>query len=440
MGRRSLHNRVTTASALAAVVASLVTLVVSLFVVDARATSMAEQRALSKAQAFIDELEVELVTVESVRHLDIEDEVREFSHAGDTITVYLHGVRVAGSPQLDLATADGCKPNAESEDHWLVCQASSAPHGLVALVGQSRTDVLAHRGPLLTGGLISVLVLLIGGVFAGFWVSRWSLRPLHRLREVLEGVDPNAPATAALPRADTEEVNAVVAVLDTLLVKLGREIDRSRRFSADAAHELRTPLTKLRTELELLAEADAQRGPDSVYPALVERTAELGQLLERLLVLASPEQALQRDALVSMSVVAEEALETLGPDATRVSLQCEGDGTVLGDGGLLAIVVKNAIDNALKFSDGPIAVQVTERPGEVEVRIDDEGPGLDAGQRARAFEPFFRGRGARGVAGHGIGLALVEHVTRAHRGSVAFVGTQPGAHLSIRLPRAKMPG
>ena len=427
------------ASAVAAAVASMLTLLVAVLVVDARATSMAEQRALSKAQAFIAELEVELTTVDSVDELDIEDEVREFSHAGDTIAVFFEGIRVAGDRQLELAATDGCKPNEDSQEHWLLCQASSPGHDLVALVGQSRADVLAHRGPLVTGGVISVVVLLVGGVLAGFWVARWSLRPLHRLREVLEKVDPHAPATAALPRADTEEVDAVVAVLDTLLLRLGSEIDRSRRFSADAAHELRTPLTKLRTELELLAEGSAPQDARTVFAPLVARTEELGRLLERLLVLASPEQALHREALVSMSVLAEETIETLGPAAGRVVLQCEADGMVLGDSGLLAIVIKNAIDNALKFSDGPVEVRVLEHADDVEVRVDDEGPGLDADQRARAFEPFFRGAHGRGVAGHGIGLALVEHVTRAHRGTVAFVGSRPGAHLSIRLPRAPLP-
>ena len=434
MAKRSLHGRVAAASALAAAVASAATLIVAILVVDARATSMAEQRALSKAQAFVEELEVDLVSAGSVRQLDIQDEVREFSHGGDAIAVFIDGVQVAGTTPLEFMAADGCKQGGGAPDTWLTCRASSPSHGLVALFAQSRDDVLAHRAPLLAGGLLSLLVLLGGGVVSGVWVSRWSLRPLHRLREVLTQVDAAAPANAPLPRSGAEEIDAVAEVLDALLSRLAHEVERSRRFSADAAHEMRTPLTKLRTELELLAES---RSSDASFAPLVRRTEALSTLLDRLLILASPEQALQRDALVSIAVVVEDVLESLDDDGgVRVEVRCEGDGVVLGDAGLLVVAIKNAVDNALKFSEGPVLVHVREEIDQIEVRVDDQGPGLDVEQQARAFEPFVRGRNARGLAGQGIGLSLVEHIVRAHRGSVAFVGTQPGAHLCLRIPRA----
>ena len=113
----------------------------------------------------------------------------------------------------------------------------------------------------------------------------------------------------------------------------------------------------------------------------------------------------------------------------------DGDGLVMGDVAVLRSALSNAIENALKYSRGEVRVSVAEDGEAVVVRVDDDGPGLGAEGRERAFEPFYRSPRQRANPGHGVGLALIAHVVRAHRGQVRFLDDEPGAKLELRFPR-----
>ncbi len=131
----------------------------------------------------------------------------------------------------------------------------------------------------------------------------------------------------------------------------------------------------------------------------------------------------------------EDSLDDLAPaEAARVQAELAADGLVRGDATVLRSVVTNAVKNALSYSDGGVTVRVAREGDDVVLRVDDQGPGLGAEGRARAFEPFYRGTAARQGSGHGIGLALIAHVVGAHGGRVRFLPEEPGAKLEVRLP------
>lgn len=436
-GRRSLVRRVGLVAALTAAGASLATLSVAMVVVDYRVTSDAEDDALERARALAAELDAEARAQQAVTQAQLEDELREFSHGDVTLAVWEASGRLAGDPALPSPAQDGCEASAGPDGAWMVCRASSASAGRWVLVGEPRSQLLAHREPLLLGGLVALIVVVLGGIFAGISVGRWSLRPLVRLQGALTAMDAAAPQPApSLPRSGMVEIDDVAATIDDLLGRLRVELERSRHFAADAAHELRTPLTKLRTELELRAE-EHDEGSHEGRQLLrsVARVEDLGELVDHLLVLASPESALRGASLVSVSALVEAVVEDLDADASRVRLELEDDGAVVGDATVLSAAISNGLGNALKYSKGPVRVGVQDTAEHVVLRIDDEGPGLGEEARARAFEPFYRAPEQRGTGGHGIGLALIAHVVAAHRGDAAFVDDGPGAHLVVRLPR-----
>ncbi len=196
----------------------------------------------------------------------------------------------------------------------------------------------------------------------------------------------------------------------------------------------------MRAELELLAESltDSERRSDVLRAQ--QNLAGLGVLVEKLLILSVPRRA-PTDAheIVSLRDLLEDNVAALpAPERGRVELS-EADALVKGDAVLLGTMVANALANALKFGNQAVAgLHIS--GNKVIIHVDDDGPGVDATDRERAFEPFFRSSDAlrRRLPGHGLGLALIRHIARTHGGDALFVDKPDrGARLEIRLPVAE---
>lgn len=430
--RRSLARRVGGAAALSALFAGMLTLAVAGLVVDRRIVAAAEDNAQARARAVVEELDAELegsdLTPE--HRAELESEVAEFEYGGVAVAIASPQGHEAGSPLPDPG-AEGCSHLTHQGAPWLVCRASSSNNAHWVLVGLPHALAVAHRQPLIVGGLVALFAAALGGLLAGWAVGRWSLDPLRTLRSALRR-DRSVEVDAPLPRSGSYELDELAETLEDLFARLAQETKRSRRFSADAAHELRTPLAKLRAELELMAE-DADEAERARLDRQVGRVEQVTVLLDRLLVLASPAPSLQASDTVSLTAVVEGVVQDLS-DPTRVRTSLDDDALVKGDAVILATVVANAVDNALKFSPGVVDVATTRCGETVVLRVDDDGPGLTEAQRARAFEAFYRAGEHREREGHGIGLALIEHIVSAHGGRVHFADATPGAHLVIELP------
>lgn len=427
---RSLVGRVTWTTGAAAAAAGIATLLVVVLVADQLERAEQHQDALSLARAIGREVRDEQLRAPE----ELAAEVHEFSHGEEHIAIVgPGGARLAGDAALPPPETSPCGVAAEGE--WYVCRADAGA-GREIFVGASRAALTAHRAPLVIAGLSALVVALLLSVLLGRWVGRWSLAPLSQLAASLRGLESADPSVRPpLELTRLQEVDQIALALDGLLGRLATELARSRRFAADAAHELRTPLTKLRAELELSAEAlpPGSELAEELVRA-VERSTELSALIDRLLLLASPGEAVLGTSLSSLAVVLERALEDLSESsAARVRLTLTGDGLVRGDEAVLRVVVANALDNALKYSSGEVRARLEDDEDEVVLRVEDDGPGLPSELRARVFEPFFRAAQER--PGHGVGLALIAHVVSAHGGSARFVGEGPGARLEIRLPR-----
>jgi two-component system, OmpR family, sensor kinase len=293
--------------------------------------------------------------------------------------------------------------------------------------------------------LAAVLAALLAGVAA--WlasrpIARWLMGPLSDLRRQVGSIDFTNTYTARLgPAAGVTEVDALRRAITELLERVERALRQAERFAADAAHELRTPLTAIRGELELLVEDGVLPPPAQASVLRVQRrVVELGTLLERLLVLALPDESQWcASELVSLQELAEDLISSI-PDAERARVrlaEANGDVVVRGDSALLGLLFSNGLGNALKFGQS-VSVSTFQDASDVVLRLDDDGPGVPVEQRALVFEPFvrFATAGQRPIAGHGLGLALIAHVARRHGGLARFIDGPPGAHLEIRLPRS----
>jgi two-component system sensor histidine kinase MprB len=234
----------------------------------------------------------------------------------------------------------------------------------------------------------------------------------------------------------TDELSRLGSSFNTMLEALEASQSAQRQLVADASHELRTPLTSLRTNIEVLADAESLSPEDrsKLLGDVVGQLDELTTLVTDLVDLArgdEPEleaEDLRLDLLVSDAV--ERARRYAGDKRFTVDLEpC----LMHGIAARLDRAVSNLLDNALKWSPPGGVIDVKVSKGVVSVR--DRGPGIEPEDIPFVFDRFYRAPAARGLPGSGLGLAIVRQVAESHGGSVSVEAPEGGgARLVLRIP------
>ncbi|MCC5479111.1 sensor histidine kinase [Streptomyces barringtoniae] len=305
---------------------------------------------------------------------------------------------------------------------------------------------LVRRRVLLT----AVLAAPLSGLLA-WGLATGASTPLRRLTRRTAGLDPRT-STARLPeeRTGVREVDELAATVRTVLARYdeqaartGEALDTARSFSAAAAHELRTPLMSMGTNLDILTDHPGLPDPDRTE-VLADLRREHARLLGLLVMLRELGRGdlVEAEAFgdVDLSDVADAAVAEArrrAPDAD-IALDAAPGLTVHGWEPGLRLLLDNLLGNALAHGRDTrgrarVRVGVCGAAGHVRITVDDRGPGVPPGARARIFERFQRGPDS---AGSGLGLTLVAQQAALHRGSVT-VGEGPdgaGARFEVRLP------
>jgi signal transduction histidine kinase len=242
---------------------------------------------------------------------------------------------------------------------------------------------------------------------------------------------------------------AAVLLRDASLLAEARQACRAKATVLSlAAHELRTPLAVLRGYLSMLEDGTyevPQRTAEAIG-ILAGKAQELESLVESLLIAARLDAGRVPPAAtaVDAAVAVRQALDRLGPRARLEGARLEArlpDGALLtrADGGHVARILDNLLNNALTYSQRPAQVHVAVRSGRgVEIVVRDRGVGIPADQRERVFERFARvdGRGSRFTAGLGLGLSISRELAQINGGSLVLEGSRPGqgSTFVLRLP------
>ncbi|MDP9821443.1 sensor histidine kinase [Nocardioides massiliensis] len=295
-------------------------------------------------------------------------------------------------------------------------------------------------------GLVMFLFGLLGVVGAGLtgWaVARNGLRPVRRLTAAAEEI----ARTEKLTPIDVEgndEIARLATAFNAMLTALAASRDRQRQLVGDASHELRTPLTSLRTNIELLRQADAAGGLD--HDARDELLADVGAQLTEMTTLIGDLVELARDEPLPHAVGPVDLAEVIDQAVRRVRLRAPGIGFVVetsswwltGEQASLERAVTNLLDNAAKWS--PPLGQVTVTLADGELSVTDEGDGIAAEDLPHVFDRFYRSRESRSLPGSGLGLAIVHQVVTRHGGTVAATNApDAGARFVVRLPGSPTP-
>ncbi|MFF1818680.1 sensor histidine kinase [Kribbella sp. NPDC058245] len=347
--------------------------------------------------------------------------------------------RVVAVPALYCAQPTG-REDCDVDTDW-------EPAALVVAQSLKPIDRTLHNmGIVLWAvGLLGV----IGAAIAGNAIAASGLRPLARLSGAAEHVARTAELKP-IPIDGSDEISRLAMSFNSMLAALARSQDRQRRLIGDAGHELRTPLTSIRTNLDLLAQADKRGGLrpedrqqllDDVRAQMDELTNLIGDLTE----LARDTPQIRNAELIEMSNVVEDALIKVRRRAPNLEWDVSIEPfPVWGDERLLGRAVTNLLDNAAKYSvpedaptDGRPVGLVTVRLQDGVLTVTDSGPGIADADLPHVFERFYRSSEARSRPGSGLGLAIVKHAAEQHGGMI-YARNAPGAgaQFTLWLPHA----
>ncbi|HKE70550.1 MAG TPA: HAMP domain-containing sensor histidine kinase [Nocardioidaceae bacterium] len=276
--------------------------------------------------------------------------------------------------------------------------------------------------------VVGVSGVLIAGV-AGWAVATNSLRPVRRLTDAAEHVAATEELQPIEVAGDDELARLTIA-FNSMLVALDASRLRQRRLIADAGHELRTPLTSLRTNIELLAQADQRGGmsDDARRELLADIRAQINEmstLVGDLVELARDDLLVRGPEPADLSDLLDSAVDRVRRRAPGITFDVDAEPwMVLGDPQLLERAMTNLLDNASKWS--PPLGTVTVSLDQGALTVTDEGPGISESDLPHVFERFYRSTESRTLPGSGLGLAIVQQTAQRHGGTIAAGNADTG--------------
>ena len=287
-------------------------------------------------------------------------------------------------------------------------------------------------------GLAALVALLVA-----LGVSRRITSPVTRLIGVARATGSGDRTARAGDVRGPGELRDLAIAFDQMADSLARQETVRRNLVADVAHELRTPIAVLQASHEALLDGVAEPTPAQLT-SLRDEVLRLARMVDGLQRLASAEAAALQLTLVpcDLADIAAGAVDSLAAafDAADIGVERRlTEVQIMGDPGRLHEVIVNLLTNAVKFTPagGRVVVETGPDGYRATLRVCDTGAGIPADELPRIFERFFRGQGAAGIEGSGIGLAVVAELVHAHHGDldVASVPGQ-GTRVTVTLPQA----
>lgn len=295
-----------------------------------------------------------------------------------------------------------------------------------------------------TNWYITVAVTVLGGVLA-YFVSGRALKPLKSFASQVENVQPDNLADMKISEDVLPEFKQFSKSFNGMLDRLDEGFSAQRQFTGNAAHELRTPLALMQAQIELFSveHSDIQHDTAELLKLLQEQTERMSQMTKTLLEMSELRTVPCND-VIELAPMFEEVFADLAPLAEKrgITLECDGDGTIIGSDTLIYRMLFNLTENAIRYNRPNESVRacVSERNGQIFIRVRDNGNGIPEQYRESVFQPFFRVDKSRSreYGGVGLGLALVREIALLDGGRVlAEESTENGTVMLVILPNGK---
>jgi signal transduction histidine kinase len=426
---------------------------------------------------------VGVLTTRQIRS-DFDDHVRETTNDLRERIVVRPGRRPAcQGPDLDVyGSAENAAIRVVTIDGVLLCQTKSAPdfgiprsettdiagyrvESRVIPVPPLGSAVLEYARPLsdvrhTTRKVRFFLILGVAGgtllaLLAGLAVARRAMRPIAELTSAAREIERTRDPSRHIPHPEADDEVAELArtlegmlqALDDARAQTEATLRHQRAFVADASHELRTPLTSVLANLELLSVQLEKSDLGDAADGALRSAQRMRRLVADLLLLARTDAGrVPPRAPTDVGEVLTEAAAELEPIAEGHTISIDaGPAVVDGTRDDLHRLAANLIENAIRHTPPGTTIQASVRArdthggtgGEVELVVEDDGPGISPELAGRVFERFVRGGDDRSAGSSGLGLAIVQAVAESHGGSVRLeAGADGGARFVVSLPAA----
>ena len=327
------------------------------------------------------------------------------------------------------AVEEGFSDSTVGGRRWRVYSAWNPQHRFLIQVGEQakvRDEIAVHIARNLLLPLLLALAAL--GVLIYFGV-RGGTRPLASVSRQIAQRDPGNLQPMTLANCPVE-IAPLVDGLNALFQRVGESIENERRFTADAAHELRTPIAALRIQAQVARAASSDAERDHALDNVIAGCERAARLIDQLLTLARLEPGSMQLQRVScdLRAITKSVVADIAPAAVARDIDVELAGSarvvVSADPALLSILIRNLVDNAVRYSLPRTTVRVlTETAdGQVMLSVTDEGRGVPPAEMQRLGSRFYRALGT-GESGSGLGLSIVKRIAERHHARVSF---QPG--------------
>jgi two-component system, OmpR family, sensor histidine kinase VanS len=318
---------------------------------------------------------------------------------------------------------------------------SRGVHPGVLFLVRSHADLLRSFAPIAATVLAFLLVF---GLLGGWFLAGRMLAPLARITDATRVAANGSLSHRIRLPGRNDEFRELADAFDTMLARLEAHVAEQQRFAANASHELRTPLAITQTLLDV-ARSDQGRDNDELVDRLSLVNTRAIDLTEALLLLSRADQRSFVRENADLSLIAEEATETLVPlaDARGVSIETSGDATpTSGSPALLLQMTTNLVNNAIVHNlpdQGTVWVTTSAHAKSVVLTVENTGEKLAPEMVATLSEPFRRATERIGTddAGVGLGLAIVKSITQAHDGTLTVTPRDAGGLcVTVQLPAA----
>jgi len=336
-------------------------------------------------------------------------------------------------------------PDVDPERAKLTGFGLTLPDGSFLLVAQDAARLTDMQTAIIqafawAGGLTLLLAVAGGALLSSSFLRR--IDTITRTsRTIMEG-----DLSARIPARGThDEIDQLIASLNEMLARIQQLMDGLRQVSSDIAHDLRTPLGRLRHRLEDARErATTTADYAAATDAAIEEADELLATFSALLRIAQVEAGAQKSAFTTVDLTAlarsiGEAYQPAAEDSGHALDVGIDDGiAVAGDRQLLAQMISNLVENALRHTQAGSTVSLTlrRRPAGFQIEVADNGPGIPEAERDKVFDRFYRLDRSRSTAGSGLGLAMVKAIAGLHGFTIVLADRKPGLGVTVSAPAA----
>jgi two-component system sensor histidine kinase MprB len=306
--------------------------------------------------------------------------------------------------------------------------------GLIQVAKSTQILVDAQHGMRIWFPLFAALAVVVAAT-AGWMFARRISHPIETLAATAEMIAVTKNLNSNIEVVGTDEVAKLGHSFNSMLTALRESTDRQRQLVQDASHELRTPLTSLRANAELLERAILS-GEDrsAILKDITAEVDELTALSQELSALASDQQAIEPIQQIDLVDVATEIVaRSMRRTQLTITLHSTTGTTINARASQLDRAISNLIDNAVKFTNDDLPIEV--HVGSYRVEVRDHGHGIPDTDKPHIFERFYRSLSTRSMPGSGLGLAIVAQFAQDH-GATAYVldNAGGGTIVGIQFP------